>query len=63
MIVNVDPQGPTWRALKREMETRIAEMQNSLETCSEMIVINRIQGRIAALREVIDDVERAEHPT
>ncbi len=60
MIPGVERQTPTWRAMKRHITARIAELQIHLEGPNKRDHTNILRGQIKALRILIDAVEPSE---
>ncbi len=60
MIQGVEHQSPTWRALKKHITARIAELQLHLEGPSGRDDTNMLRGRIKDLRLLIYAVEPSE---
>ncbi len=63
MIPGVDHQTPTWRALKKHIIARIAELQINLEALGERDYTNMQRGQIKELRVLIERVEPSPEPT
>lgn len=57
MIPGVDPQRSTWRALKKHITAKIAELQLYLEAPNECDYTAMLRGSIKELRTLIEAVE------
>ena len=60
MIPGVEHQSPTWRALKKHIEARIAELHLHLEAPNECDYTAMLRGSIKELRVLIERVEPVE---
>ena len=57
MIHGVEHQSPTWRALKKHITARIAELQIHLEALNGRDYTAMLRGQIKELRGLIGAVE------
>ncbi len=57
MIPGVDLTSPTWRAQKRHLVERIAELQGFLEAPSDREATATLRGQIKELRALIERVD------
>ncbi len=57
MTLDIDHQSPTWRALKRHLIERIAELQGLLEAPSDREATATLRGQIKELRMLIERVD------
>ncbi len=57
MTLNIERQSPTWRALKRHLLARIAELQVLLEAPSDTEGTATLRGQIRELRALIERVD------
>ncbi len=60
MIPGVEHQSPTWRALKKHITARIAELQIHLEAPNKRDYTHMVRGSIKELRILIGAVEPSE---
>lgn len=56
----IEKDSPTWRHLRRHIETRIATLQKQLEAPLDGVETAMIRGRIAELRALLREVEPAD---
>ena len=57
MILQVEHQSPTWRALKRHIEERIDTLHRDIESPHDIEATATIRGQIKELRGLIERVE------
>lgn len=53
-----DIESATWKKVERLALATIAEMQEKLESAADLMTLHRTQGRIKALRDLIEDVTK-----
>lgn len=57
--VTIDTGGPTWAAVTRRIDERIADLRDALEQDTDPAVTAKIRGRIAELRHFVENTEQA----
>ncbi len=59
MTLPIERQSSTWRALKRHLLARIADLQVSLEADLDPVATAAVRGRVQELRLLIERVDPA----
>ncbi len=59
MILQIEPQSPTWRMLKGHLMERIQALQVMLEAPSDREATATLRGQIKELRALIERIEPA----